>query len=474
MRTILFAVAITCVIACVYADTVLDVLKSLPAEDLDKICDQINHKSHSLVSPIRCRKNVKELGLSGEKFLANNKVDAASLNPVVLLPGLGGSVLEAILDKSGSPFPCYDHYDKWFRIWFAIEEVLVQPCWFDNLDIEFNATTGNYTNTPGVQLRPKDFGGVDGVNYLTQKILGFQFGGYYDQVIATLEKVGYVAGQNLHGAPYDWRYPATFAEKIGWMAQLQQLIETTYSNNGNLPVHIVTHSMGGPTGLYFLQSMTQAWRDQYVASFFPIAGPWSGAPNALRAVISGDNFGLSVFSWEIVKSTYFMGIARKSGGVMSLVPNPDLNSTKAIFVYTPTKNYTLEDFPQLFQDINSPISQTVWENTNLIVESLTAPNVPVYCSYGTGTPTEVAYTYPKGFTGDDKDWNDQVVIDESDLGDGTVPLYSLQECQIWNSKQTEPVEIKEFDLRDHGGILEDDEFLQYLLSVVTKPVASRG
>lgn len=31
--------------------------------------------------------------------------------------------------------------------------------------------------------------------------------------------------------------------------------------------------------------MTQEWLDTYVASFIPIAGPWSGAGKALRAAV---------------------------------------------------------------------------------------------------------------------------------------------------------------------------------------------
>lgn len=56
--------------------------------------------------------------------------------------------------------------------------------------------------------------------------------------------------------------------------------------NGNRSVHIVTHSLGGPTTLFFLNAMTQEWKDTYIKTFTPIAGPWAGASAALRAVVS--------------------------------------------------------------------------------------------------------------------------------------------------------------------------------------------
>jgi hypothetical protein len=33
----------------------------------------------------------------------------------------------------------------------------------------------------------------------------------------------------------------------------------------------ITHSLGGPTILYFLNRRSLAWKDQFIASFIPIA-----------------------------------------------------------------------------------------------------------------------------------------------------------------------------------------------------------
>ena len=66
---------------------------------------------------------------------------------------------------------------------------------------------------------------------------------------------------------------------------MKKLVEETYSTNNNTKVHIVTHSMGGPVSLYFLNSMTYEWKKKYIASFAPIAAPWSGSPKALRTMV---------------------------------------------------------------------------------------------------------------------------------------------------------------------------------------------
>jgi len=332
----------------------------------------------------------------------------------------------------------------------------------DNLNVTFDAATGNYSNTEGVQIRPTDFGGIEGVAYLDYKFgIPIIFTSYYASVIKSLEEIGYVAGQNLHGAPYDWRIPAPFIGTVGWYSMLQQLIETTSQANGNLPVHIITHSMGGPTGLYFLNNMPQAWKDTYVASFIPIAGPWTGSPKALRAVLSGDNFGLSFAGIDVLSKIRIRNIARQSGGVMELVPNVDLNTANTTFVTVQGTNYSIADFPALFKVAGTPASVPVYENTQTIVQDLVAPNVPVHCLYGLGVATEIFYDYT------DANFDKDPVIYDNDLGDGTVPLYSLQECQRWQHTQSQSVTVNEFNLRGHSDILKDDEFLQYLLGIVT-------
>lgn len=472
MRAILFVVAVA-LLGCAVAKVSLqpsttplaDRLHQLSERELQEFCDNVNHKSHQQFSPIRCARSDEDHAASGKKFVATHDMSQVQLNPVVMLPGLGGSALEAKIKKTTSPaWYCFKKHD-WFRIWFAVEELLVQPCWMDNLDVDFHPDSGNYTNTEGVEMAPADFGGMKGVAYLDYVFgLPIKLTSVYSDIIASLKAVGYKAGENLHGAPYDWRLPATYTERIGWYDQFKSLIETTYAQNGNMKVHIVTHSMGGPTALYFLNSMNQTWLDTYIASFIPIAGPWTGSPNALRAVLSGDDFGLSVLGISVIRKLKLRDIARKAGGIVELIPNTDLNTAGIPFVNVKGKNYTIPDFPQLFGDIDSAITQDVYKQVGGIIENLHGPEVPVHCVYGFGVPTEMFYSYPEG------DFSKDPIITETNQGDGTVPLYSLQECQDWAKYQSAPVDIKAFELVGHSDILHNDNFLQYLITTVTAPL----
>lgn len=75
----------------------------------------------------------------------------------------------------------------------------------------------------------------------------------------------------------------------------------------------------------------------------------------------------------------------------------------------------------------------LWDKAKDVISDLFHPQVNSYCLYGWGIKTEIFLSYPKGFPSDPRKVN-QPVIDYSDLGDGTVPLFSLIECKNWLDK----------------------------------------
>jgi len=311
-----------------------------------------------------------------------------------------------------------------------------------------------------VEIKEIDFGGVMGIDYLDY-ILGFPvpFLSAYATMIQSFEAVGYVVGQNLRGVPYDWRLPSDY--HLGSLyPRVQQLIEETYTNNGNQKVHVVTHSMGGPTFLYFLNHMSQAWKDTYIESFIPIAGPWSGSPKALRALISGDNFGLEVLGFSLADKLLLRSAVRTAGGPISLVPDP-LFWDKRVFVYTPEKNYTSWEFQALFKRLNAETTAQIYPKVQWLMANMTAPFVPTYCIYGTHHKTEMSFHY------DTADFNsDPSSTEFSDEGDGTVPLQSLQECGAWKEFQPDVI-VKEFDVGSHVDIISTEHVIHYVLDIIT-------
>ncbi|TKR94100.1 hypothetical protein L596_008432 [Steinernema carpocapsae] len=170
-------------------------------------------------------------------------------HPVVLVPGDGGSQIEANL--TGKPsvvhYTCYSKTADFFDLWLDLTSFVpvTIDCWVDNMRLVFNTTTGMSEDSPGVETRIQGFGGTASVEWL-DKSKASQ-GTYFTYIADALTKWGYTRGKDLRGAPFDWRRAPH--ELTGYYAMLRTLIETTYYYNNNTKVIILGHSMGNPSML---------------------------------------------------------------------------------------------------------------------------------------------------------------------------------------------------------------------------------
>jgi len=225
--------------------------------------------------------------------------------------------------------------------------------------------------------------------------------------------------------------------------------------------------MGGPTALYFLNRQNADWKAKYMGNLVTIAGPWSGAPGALRAVVSGNNFGLEFLGISFLNRDTIAQIARQSGGVNYLTPDPSfwIGDNFVTNNYTNTK-YNANQFGQLYIDLNTPITATIHSQTNTLLSNMIHPDIPLYCLYGVGVETEMAYKYAN-FSADPSHVIQPYEILKNDYGDGTVPLLSLGECKKWQRElPTNPVKCREYELRSHSEILRDKDLVNDLIDIL--------
>eukprot|EP01024_Parvocaulis_polyphysoides_P041084 TRINITY_DN3762_c0_g1_i5.p1 TRINITY_DN3762_c0_g1~~TRINITY_DN3762_c0_g1_i5.p1 ORF type:complete len:198 (-),score=17.10 TRINITY_DN3762_c0_g1_i5:49-642(-) len=161
--------------------------------------------------------------------------------PVVLVPGLAGSVLEGKFDRPSTPYWDCIRKEDWHVVFFSVWEAARPHCLVNELEIFYDNATGRYSNQPGVEIRAYDFGGINGVvaydpdqQWLTQTFL---------DIAQDLQKDGgYVVGKSLFGAPYDFRLASEGLEQVGYFEQLKELIEGAVKNQG-FPATIISHSM---------------------------------------------------------------------------------------------------------------------------------------------------------------------------------------------------------------------------------------
>ena len=111
-------------------------------------------------------------------------------------------------------------------------------------------------------------------------------------MFTTVEKslipLGYSRNEDVRGAPYDFRKAPN--EMHDWMNDFKALVEHSYDTNDNQSVILLAHSMGSPLSLYFLNQMSQKWKDKYIRALMTLAGVWGGSVKALKVFAAGKSF----------------------------------------------------------------------------------------------------------------------------------------------------------------------------------------
>ncbi|XP_065841022.1 lysosomal phospholipase A and acyltransferase-like [Oscarella lobularis] len=374
-------------------------------------------------------------------------------SPIVIVPGLAGSRIDARLNKTTVPHELCDKTSDWYPLWVNIEDLIpyVIECWVANMKLVYDRETGNWTDPAGVYTRIPGFGNTSTIEYLDPSLN--EVGAYFNVFVSEMAKEGYVPGESIRGAPYDWRF--TPVDRPEYFTQLRLLIEDTYKTNGNRKVTLVAHSLGCLQTLYFLNDVVaDSWKSLYVASFIPIAGPWAGAANSMRGYASGYNLKIPILSAHDMRP-----VQRSAPSSAWLMPTPRDWSSEPIVV-TSTKNYTVNDYEAFFADIDFPIGFDVWKNVSNVTQSLAFPDVTLHCIYGANVSTVAQVVYAAG------DFPNGDPTSLYGNGDGTVNEESLVLCNNWKGDASHDVTTRIFPNINHFDMVSDLSVIDYVKTIV--------
>ncbi|EYU32390.1 hypothetical protein ABFS82_03G032200 [Erythranthe guttata] len=395
---------------------------------------------------------------------------AANVHPVILIPGSGGNQLEARLtsEYKSSSLVCNKWYplkkdpDGWFRLWFD-PTVIFRPftkCFNRRMMIYYDPDEDDYHNAPGVETRVPHFGSIQSLLYLNPTLKGIT--SYMKPLVKSLEKVGYVSGNNLFGAPYDFRYalaaeghPSKVASK--YLADLKTLIESASASNGARPVILLTHSLGGLFALHLLNRSPISWRQKYIKRLITLAAPWGGTVGEMLTYANGNSFGVPLVDPLLVRDEQ-----RSAASNLWLMPSPRVfNESKPLVVMANGTHYTSSDIGRFLGDIGFPEGVGPYE-TRVLPLGLRAPQVPVTCVVGTGVKTPEKLIY--GGSG----FGEQPVEIVYGDGDGTVNMVSLLAVETeWGGCKNQSLEVIKIDGVSHTEILKDENALGKIVGVVS-------
>eukprot|EP00026_Physarum_polycephalum_P006760 Phypoly_transcript_06812.p1 GENE.Phypoly_transcript_06812~~Phypoly_transcript_06812.p1 ORF type:complete len:333 (+),score=48.85 Phypoly_transcript_06812:371-1369(+) len=321
-------------------------------------------------------------------------------------------------------------------------------CWSSNIMLEYNATTGTYRNSSGVDIKANYFGTTQGFEYVDPNAQSESI--YFAALVESLIKLGYVRGQNLLGAPYDWRLSPNYLPDF--FAEFKTMIENVSEVNHS-KVAIVAHSMGNLFFLTFLQTVTQEWKDQYILNFVAASPPWVGAVAAVQSLTSGYDFSIPYLppsSAKIVQRTFASNYF--------LLPYPKFFGDQ-VLISTPSKNYTAYDYHTLLTDLNLSQYYTTWNLSYNLANPYQPPGVDTYCFYGYNVSTVQGETYTTS------DFTKPPTLIMGD-GDGTVPLQSLTFCQTWANQTDKKVVVKGYAGEEHVNLMVYPPFIADVFAAI--------
>jgi lecithin-cholesterol acyltransferase len=235
-----------------------------------------------------------------------------------------------------------------------------------------------FSNQRGVTVDVLDYGKTDSAPF-------------YEPMYEALEAAGYVRDQDIRVAGYDARLTPDMA---GFLQRTKRLIEDTYRDNGNRPVHLVGHSNGPLYAQYLLTHTTQAWRDKYIHGFTPIAGNFPGQGVLYPVFFTGLNIQDFTFpaTQENAESSARMYLSAPSSYMSAADPRIFGDDEIVVQDASSGRTYTPQDYASLFTDAGLPRAKDIADYYIGFVDFAdpsSFPNVDVYAEKGSGIETVV-------------------------------------------------------------------------------------
>ncbi|KAL2473927.1 Lecithin-cholesterol acyltransferase-like 4 [Forsythia ovata] len=216
------------------------------------------------------------------KLIGKNSHEQAyvdpTLDPVLLVPGIAGSILNSVDEKTG----------KEERVWVRILGADHEFC--TKLWSRFDPTTGKtVTLDAGTHIEvPQDRYGLYAIDTLDpDMVIGSDSVYYFHDMIVEMLKWGYQEGTTLFGFGYDFRQSNRFQ---GTLEDLEAKLESVYTASGGRKINIISHSMGGLLVKCFMSLRSDIF-EKYVKNWIAIAAPFRGAPGYITStLLNGASF----------------------------------------------------------------------------------------------------------------------------------------------------------------------------------------
>lgn len=341
-----------------------------------------------------------------------------NLPPLIIIPPLTGSVLEADIDRDKLKNPlCRLPFPK--KLWPPDGTTILSgmlDCWQEEMSVEVDAQATRaqqkeVVHEPaGVHVHTTAYGSVD----------KSQSAGTWEMPLEQLKLLGYRKDKNLFAAPFDWRRGPGSWKKQDW-PMLKAAIERWVSQFNGDPAIFVSLSMGGSYFQAFLlhaDGVDAAWKKKHVAGFVTMSGVFKGTMGALSTMLWGNphpkirGHGAKMMGAEYFAAQIFekkggdmaKALLRGFGSIAWLAPHKLKQASEAFLLGKSKDERTLITLPpawggNITDELFLRLLSKSEEGLGALYEVAqnfpadTHPGVPVVCMFGTELPTPRVYGY---------------------------------------------------------------------------------
>jgi lysophospholipase-3 len=274
-----------------------------------------------------------------------------------------------------------------------------------------------------------------------------------------LEKAGLVRNRSIRVAGYDARLTPDIGDFLG---RSKKLIEDTYADNGNRPVHVVGHSNGPLYIQYLLTHTSREWRDKFVHGFTPIAGNFPGQGSLYSILFTGLNILDFSLPTDPAQAKTSARLYHTNPSTYMSAADPDVFGRQEVVLKNSTtgKEYTPADYRQLLADAGLQRLRPIADHYIGFVEFTDRahfPFVDVYAEKGSGIPTQIGAVLPNLSVGQVVDPNTQLIlapgdINQEDITNNAVSVWKAMKC--YRFSLTDNPGVNHFELPSNQGLLD--------------------
>ena len=311
------------------------------------------------------------------------------LTPIVLFPAFHFTKLVvSVHDQTVDPAcPRSGTFEDWFPR-DQPSASFIQVCQDELLTLRYDPTAHKPMR---LRFREQDGVSVSIIDYGKTASAPF-----YEPMYAALEQAGYTRDRNIRVAGYDARLTPDMG---GFLQRTEKLIEQTYRDNGNRPVHLVGHSNGPIYAEYLLTHVSAAWKHKYIHGFSPIAGNLPGQGGIWFLLFTGLNVADFTLPTTIdnARSSARLYLSTPSTYLSAADPAVFGDSETVLSDQSQSRRYGPGDFDALLADAGvgwaRPIADRYVGFLHMTAPS-SYPNVDVYAEKGSGIDTLVGVGLP--------------------------------------------------------------------------------